>query len=416
MTTIQHSKSDSPSAQYWIVTIAGCLVVIALVISPVQELLNNSNLIWLRTLLFAWGLSAILTPFAGWLSFKLNWLDIPHGRKDHGNATPLLGGFAIIASFGLALMFNYHYSLQMKGVGLAGLLIWLSGVIDDKWQLPTKLRLLIQIMAVGILLYFQVHVTFMPDTWWGISLEWLITLIWVIGITNAVNFLDGMDGLAVGMCAIISFCLVIVAVQTSQQYFAFVALAILGSCLGFLPHNFRIGKNARIFLGDSGATFLGFILAATVIMGEWGADRLGNIAVPLLLMAVPIFDMTMTTVIRFGTGQVRTIGEWMSFAGRDHFHHRLASLGIGRSMAVIVIWSVTFFLGISAVVLKEVHGVYTILLLAQGALLFGLLSFFMIYVRSHQIKLFMNSADNEMEVDEYDKVLNSSDKPQIKDQ
>ncbi|MCB2199761.1 undecaprenyl/decaprenyl-phosphate alpha-N-acetylglucosaminyl 1-phosphate transferase [bacterium] len=407
------AKGMSPKSI--LVTAFALLVLVLLMLPPIREALAHGNHLWIRIFFFSWALSALLTPLAVRLSFSLGWLDIPKGRKDHGNATPLLGGFAIIATFGIALLVNYHYSLQMKAVGIASALIWLVGVIDDRRELSSIYKLLAQLVAVGILLKFGVHVTFMPNTWWGDYLEFIITALWVIGVTNAVNFLDGMDGLAAGMSAIIAFFLAIVAVQTGQQYFSFVALALFGACLGFLPHNFRWGSNARIFLGDNGSTFLGFVLASAVIMGNWAEDNIGDIAIPFLLMAVPIFDMTLTTVMRIATGKVKTFREWLDYAGRDHFHHRLASLGIGRSAAVLVIWFITFFMGMSAVVMKDVHGIYVVLLLIQGALLFGLITFFMIYVRNHQIRLFVEASQDSTnggpDPDALDKALNSSDKP-----
>jgi len=410
-----HKSVEKASAKSRIVTIFAGLLLLALLLPSVRHYLTETNLLYLRIFLFAWALSSILTPVAVRLSFTLGLLDIPQGRKDHAGATPLLGGFAILASFGIALLVNYHSSLQMKGVGLAGLLIWIVGVVDDKRELPAIVKLIAQLLAVGILLYFKVHVTFMPNTWWGDLLEYFITALWVVGITNAVNFLDGMDGLASGMSAIIAFFLAIVALQTGQFYFSFVALALFGACLGFLPHNFRWGKNARIFLGDNGATFLGFILASAVIMGDWAEENIGDIAIPFLLLAVPLFDMILTTVIRIATGKVHTFGEWLAYAGRDHFHHRLASLGIGRSAAVLVIWFITFFLGLSAVVMKEMHGIYVILLMFQAALLFGLITFFMIYVRDHQIQLFVETARENggfsTDSQKLDQALNASDKP-----
>lgn len=225
------------SAKSVLVTLTAALVLVALMLPGVRESLAARDLLWLRIFFFSWALSALLTPLSVRLSFMTGWLDIPQGRKDHANATPVLGGLAIISTFGIALLVNFHFSLQMKGLGIAGSLVWLMGVIDDRWELSSVLKLLFQLGAVAVLLAFGVHVTFMPNTWWGDILEYVITALWVVGVTNAVNFLDGMDGLATGMSAIISFFLAIVAVQTGQFYFAFVALALLGACLGFLPHN-----------------------------------------------------------------------------------------------------------------------------------------------------------------------------------
>ncbi len=371
------------------------LVLILCLLPPVARPMREAGFKPLYILIFAWAVSRILTPIAIRLSFVLGWLDYPGGRKSHARPTPLLGGMAIIAAFGVALLVNSHYSWQMKGVGLAGLLIWIVGAVDDRRELPASLKLLVQLAAVGVLLYFDVRVTFLPNTWWGNSLEYLITAVWVLGITNSVNFLDGMDGLATGMSAIIAFFLALVALQTGQVYFAYVALALLGACLGLLPDNFRRTRSAAVFLGDNGATFLGFTLASTAIMGNWATNNIAALVVPILLLGVPIFDMVLTTVMRVYNGQVKTIGQWLAYTGRDHFHHRLAALGIGRYTAVLVIYAITILTCIPAVVLKQARGIDASLLLLQGGLLFLLISFFMIYVRSHQIRLIVREMSQE---------------------
>ena len=399
----------------WVGISLHAVLLIVLLIPDVWNGLIERNLRGLFVLLFAWSLSALLTPLSIRFSFATGCLDHPAGRKAHACPTPLLGGMAIIATFGITLLVSFHYSLPMKGVGLGGLLIWLVGIIDDRWGLPAKLKLFFQFVAVGILLVFGVHVTFLPHTWWGIGLEYMITAIWVIGITNAVNFLDGMDGLAAGMSAIIAGFLALVALQTGQVYFSIVALALLGACLGFLPFNFRWKDNARVYLGDNGATFLGFILASAVIMGDWAEDDVAAIFVPLVLMGIPIFDMTMTTITRFATGKVRTLGEWLAYTGRDHLHHRLAALGIGRSTAVFVIWWLTAFLGTTAVMLTRLEGVFAILMLLQATIMLGLITFFMIYVRNHQIRLFIEESkrngENEADPESLDRALTSQDRP-----
>lgn len=393
------------------------LIVLLLCLVPQISIpLRKAGFLWFYVLIFSWALSTILTPLAIRGSFLLGWLDIPQGRKDHAKPTPVLGGAAIIGAFGITLLMTFSYSLQMKGVGIASLLIWLVGVLDDRWELPASLKLLMQVVAVGILIFFGVRITFLPNSLLGNIGEYLLTFLWVIGITNAVNFLDGMDGLAAGMSAIIAALLGVVALQTGQLYFTIVAVALVGACIGFLPFNFRRTRSAEIFLGDNGATFLGFTLAATAILADWADNNVAAIAVPVLLLGVPIFDMTMTTVIRFYTGRVRTFGEWLRYAGRDHFHHRLAALGIGRYSAVLVIYAVTIIIGLPAVVLKQARGVDAVLLLTQGAFILLLISFFMIYVRNRQIRLFVEQQekvnDNPyMKRQDYERILTKEDRP-----
>ncbi len=366
-------------------------VILGCCVAPFIIKQRDTGLNWLFILVLSWAVGSLMTPLAIKLSFLFGWLDVPKGRKAHSRATPVLGGLAVVSAFGVALLFTFTYSLAMKGIGIAAFLIWLLGVVDDKYELPAKLKLLVQVIAVSVLVYAGVRVTFLPNVWWGDALELIITFVWVIGVTNAVNFLDGMDGLAGGMGAVIALFLALVAIQSSQMYFAYVAIAFLGATLAFLPFNFRPGHNAAIFLGDNGATFIGFTLASTALMGDWAENKISSLAVPILLFGVPIYDMMMTTITRVATGKVRSFGEWLSYAGRDHFHHRLSHLGIGKARAVIIIWFVTIFLGISAIVLKQVRGIDAILIVMQAGLLFLLISYFMIRVRNRQINMFIEA-------------------------
>lgn len=350
---------------------------------------------WAYAFCLTWMLSSFLTPLAIRLSFIFKWLDIPKGRKAHFSPTPLLGGCAIVISFTLGLAATGQLAGPIVGVLIGGYLLWITGMIDDRWSLSAKLKLFIQVLAVLVLFFFDIHVELMGPTWWGRSMEYIITALWVIGLTNAVNFLDGMDGLAAGMSGIISVFLAIVALQTNQIYFAYAALCMMGACLGFLPYNFRKNNPALCFLGDGGSTFLGFTLASIVIIGDWAEHNTATLVVPILLMSVPIFDMTMTTIVRIYTGQVRSFGEWLAYTGRDHLHHRLAALGIGRFRAVLIIYAVTTITCISAIVLKQARGIDAILILVQVTLLFLLISYFMISVRSKQIRLLASAFVND---------------------
>jgi UDP-GlcNAc:undecaprenyl-phosphate/decaprenyl-phosphate GlcNAc-1-phosphate transferase len=152
----------------------------------------------------------------------------------------------------------------------------------------------------------------------------------------------------------------------------FFAAAIAGSCLGFFPYNFRKGKPARAFLGDSGATFLGFLLASFAILGNWGNSIL-DIAVPVLIMSVLIFDMSLTTIVRIATGEVRSFGQWLHYTGRDHFHHRLHGLGISQKQAAILFFAVSICFGLQAIAILFANTTIAILILVQSALSFLIL-------------------------------------------
>ncbi len=342
---------------------------------------------WVYLLLLAFSFAFLSTPLARKVAWVLGALDRPGGRKIHDRPTPLLGGAAIYAAFAAVLLLNFSFSWELKGVALGATLILLLGLVDDFRPLPAWLKLLVQLGAVGILIRFGVVLSFLPDGFWGTAGEWLLTAIWVVGITNAMNFLDGLDGLATGLAAINATFFTIVSLQTGQGYMGFLSVALLGSCLGFLPYNFRLKEPASIFLGDAGSTFLGFTLAGIAVMGEWAEDRLVNIIIPVLILGVPIFDMTLTTVVRIGTGQVRSVGEWLNFTGRDHFHHRLLDIGLGRIGAVSTIYVIAVWLGLSALVLKGATGTDALLVLLQAGIIFFLIGYFMIFVKKQYTRI-----------------------------
>jgi len=194
-----------------------------------------------------------------------------------------------------------------------------------------------------------------------------LTILWIIGITNAMNFFDGMDGLSAGLGAIISFFLGVVAFLTAQPFIGWIAVAMMGSCLGFLSYNFRIKGNASIFLGDAGSTVIGFILACVAVYGDWAAnDPVVALASPLLIFWILIFDMVHITVDRILTGKVKNLRQWIEYVGKDHLHHRLVQILGGKKKSVLFIFLLSLCLGTSAVVLRNARLVDAILVLIQA--------------------------------------------------
>jgi UDP-GlcNAc:undecaprenyl-phosphate GlcNAc-1-phosphate transferase len=168
-----------------------------------------------------------------------------------------------------------------------------------------------------------------------------------VGITNAVNFFDGMDGLATGLTIIGSLSFFIVAEITGQSYLGFLTIALAGSCLGFLKFNF---KPASIFLGDAGSTFLGFTLAGIAVMGNW-AEKNPKVALslPIIILSVLIFDMIYITIARVWDGRVRSFKGWVEYTGKDHLHHRLVALGFNETQTVLLIYLIAACLGLGGI-------------------------------------------------------------------
>jgi UDP-GlcNAc:undecaprenyl-phosphate GlcNAc-1-phosphate transferase len=199
--------------------------------------------------------------------------------------------------------------------------------------------------------------------WWAAEANALLTVLWFVSITNAVQFLDGMDGLAAGLGVFASFFFGMVALQTDQFYLMYLAAALTGASLGFLPYNFRPRSSAQIFLGDGGSSFIGFTLAGLAVMGEWAEhDPLVALATPLLILAVPVFDIAYVSVNRVMTGKVHSFHEWLAYVGKDHIHHRFEALGLSKSQTVLLIHFLSVSLGISALLIKGA-GIYEALLL-----------------------------------------------------
>jgi len=198
----------------------------------------------------------------------------------------------------------------------------------------------------------------------------LLTFLWIMGITNAMNFFDGMDGLAAGLGAIVSFFLGIIAFQTNQPFLGWISVSMMGSCLGFLPYNFSIKRSASIFLGDAGSTVIGFTLACLAVYGDW-AERNALVALtsPLLIFWVLIFDMVHITVDRIMSGKVLNVRQWIEYVGKDHLHHRLADVMGGTKRSVLFIYLLSLCLGTSAVVLRYARSIDAILLLFQASII-----------------------------------------------
>ena len=329
---------------------------------------------WAYILCLSTLLSVGLTPLAGRLAVTLRILDIPSGRKAHMAPTPLLGGLAIYVSFLAALLANSIMDWQMVAILAGGSLLALVGFLDDARGLPAAVKLLAQLLAAAIVIGSGVSITLFSRSFFGSLVDASLTIVWLLGITNAMNFFDGMDGLAAGLAIITASFLGFFAFLTYQPFLGWFAAALVGSCLGFLPYNFRRGGPARIFLGDAGSIFLGFVLAALAIKGDWAEQSIIDIAAPVLIFWVFIYDMTYITAARILSGKVRSFHDWIAYVGRDHLHHRLAGLLGSRPKAVFMIYLISICMGVAAIALVGARPVQAVLLIGQGALFAAIFS------------------------------------------
>jgi UDP-GlcNAc:undecaprenyl-phosphate GlcNAc-1-phosphate transferase len=333
---------------YWLALPA----IVFLFLFPLQRWFAHGGLRWLHILLFSFLLSFLLVRPIRALAHRSGIMDLPDGRKIHTAPTPLLGGSAIYLAFVGSLLANSILTPALWALLAATTAVFAVSLIDDVRPVPASLKLAIMVLGTLLIAASGISLTLFPTrTLWGQALNILLTLFWVVGITNAMNFFDGMDGLAAGLAAIAAFFLGVISYQSQQVFLGWVAAALLGSTLGFLPYNFRPRKQATIFLGDAGSNFLGFVLASLAVMGEWATDHLVDLVAPLLIFGVFIYDMIYITADRVVSGKVKDFRGWIEYVGRDHLHHRLAQVLGRQEHAVLFIYCLSIALSVGAMVL-----------------------------------------------------------------
>jgi UDP-GlcNAc:undecaprenyl-phosphate GlcNAc-1-phosphate transferase len=309
-------------------------------------------------------------PLCHRAALALGVLDRPDHRKQHQRPTPKLGGVAIWLAVLGALATYLGEPNGMGAIVLAATLMLGVGLLDDWRGVPAAARLVMQLAAVAIVIASGHVLTLFEPTPAGQALNVALTALWMIGLTNAFNFFDGLDGLAGGLAVIIAGFMGVIAYETTQPLLGRFTVALIGAVLGFLVYNWRWRKPALIFLGDGGASCIGFLLASLAVAGDWSErDPIVSLSNPLLIFGVLIFDMIHITVARIATGRVRSFREWIDYVGTDHLHHRLLQLFGSARMAVWFIFLLNCALGLAAVALRNARTVDALLLIAQAVII-----------------------------------------------
>ena len=282
-------------------------------------------------------------PWVRRAALALDLVDAPAQRKIHRTPMPLLGGAAIFLGAIAAVLIIYRGEPESTVIGvlLATTVVALTGLIDDYRPLPAWAKLAGQVAGFLILVAFGIRVRLpLPEPF-----DYAITLLWLLGITNAINFLDNMDGLSAGIAAVTTSFILLLALTNGQFLVSALAAALLGACLGFLRYNF---PPARIFMGDVGSLFLGFLLAVMGIQLRF-PDNSNFVTwmVPIFLLGLPIFDMTLVVVSRLRRGLSPNT------AGRDHTSHRLVRLGFSPREAVLILYLFSGILGMMALYITQ---------------------------------------------------------------
>ena len=347
----------------------------ALAIPSVRDVFQLEGLRWLYIFLFAFLGTGALTPLMVWVGHRWDLVDQPADRKIHVVPTPRLGGLALYAGFVGSILLNSIVPDWMVAILVAGSLLLIIGVIDDIRELPASVKLFGQLLAAGIVIASGKILTLFPPGPLGDMANIVLTLLWIVGITNAFNFFDGMDGLATGLAVLMAGFMGAVAFETNQAGLGWLAIAMIGAGLGFLPYNFRGTRPAVIFLGDGGSTFIGFTLACLAVKGNWAdSSPIVSFSNPLLIFGVLIYDMIHITVERVITGKVKSVKEWLDYVGKDHLHHRLERALGSRQASVAMIFLFTICLGLAALALRHAGTMEAVLLLIQAGLIASMIT------------------------------------------
>lgn len=297
--------------------------------------------------------SFLTTPVVKSFAYKVGAIDVPKdARRMHHVPIPRLGGLAIFIGFmvSILLFVNVRGDVQMQSILLGAVVIVVLGVVDDIMALPAMFKFVVQIAAAlipalnGVVIQaFSNPNIFSQNLYWVLGrLSIPITVLWIVGITNSVNLIDGLDGLANGVSAISATTMLVIAILVSEGQVAVVMAALVGACVGFMPYNMN---PAKMFMGDTGATFLGYILATMSIQGLFKFYAIISFAVPFLILGLPIFDTAFAFIRRIAHGQSPM------HADRGHIHHRLIDMGLNQKQAVAALYVISAILGLSAVVL-----------------------------------------------------------------
>lgn len=305
-------------------------------------------------LLFAFVVAFLIayasTPIVKMLAFKIGAVDVPKdNRRMHKKPIARLGGLAIFYGFIISILCFAEIDTELRGILIGSVVIVVMGIFDDIYSLNALFKFVVQIGAALIVVMHGVQIDHISSFGIGenpyISLGVFsipITVLWIVGVTNALNLIDGLDGLAAGVSTISTVSLFAISLITREAGVAIVTAAIAGAGFGFLPYNIH---PAKIFMGDTGSTFLGFMLASISVVGLFKGYAVISMAVPFLILGLPIFDTLFAIIRRVMRGQSPMHPD------RGHVHHRLIDMGFDQTQTVIILLITSGLLSLSAVVL-----------------------------------------------------------------
>ncbi len=309
------------------------------------------SLIYIIGFAIAFLITLFMTPLSKKFAFKIGAVAVPNERSMHQEPMPLAGGTAIVLGFAITvtllapIMKDFHIQNYI-GLIIGSILITFVGLLDDVYNLNARIKLFFQILAALIVVYSGMTIDVVSWPWapGGIiqlgALSKIVTVIWIIGLTNAVNLIDGLDGLATGVSSIASLCLMFISILYGEPMVVLFTATLAGACMGFLPHNFN---PAKIFMGDTGSTFLGFTLAVISINGLIKSYTAVTIVIAVVVLGLPIFDTAFAILRRLIKRQP------VMKADRGHLHHRLVDKGYSHKRAVLTLYGISGGFGIAGI-------------------------------------------------------------------
>ncbi len=332
--------------------------------------------LYIKVFLIGLIITYISTPLIRRFAIKLEAVDQPGKRRINSRPVPNLGGIAIYLGFTAAVLFGSPPTTDRTGILLGGSLIMLIGVIDDIYELRPSIKLFGQILAAVVLVLSGISIEFISNPF-ADSMIYLgifaipVTIIWIVGVTNTVNLIDGLDGLAAGVSIIAAITLFVVSLQEAQFITAILTAALAGSALGFLRFNFY---PARIFMGDGGAMMIGYILASVSIIGALKSAAAMTLFVPVLALGIPIFDTAFAIIRRVYYKKP------IARADHGHLHHRLLALGWNHKQSVLIVYIMSTVLGAVAIVVNGLN--------FQNGMLLIIMSFIFLLYSCYRLGIF----------------------------
>ena len=309
------------------------------------------------TILLALAVSLLISflsvPFVKNIAVKAGAIDIPKdGRRMHKSPIPRMGGVAIFYGFIVSMLCFGDLTKELWGILFGALLIVVLGIADDIKPLPASLKLAVQIIsaAIPVIMGSRIHFVSVPfldnmstSIVFSDILSYVFSIIWIVAVTNAVNLIDGLDGLAAGVSTIASVSILFISLIDNNSFVSLISACLVGACLGFLPYNIN---PAKIFMGDTGSTFLGYIMAVMSVQGMFKSYTVITFIMPVLILGLPLFDTSFAIIRRIINHKP------IMQPDRGHLHHRLIDMGFNQKQTVSILYTISALLGLSAIVME----------------------------------------------------------------